>query len=308
MISAKPTLPAALFKPTWSGSAAFIAYASVMYWGAVGISFALAATRPLSWSLFPLWLALAVVAGQGLHLLGWVGHEGFHFNLARRREVSALLGIFFSSPILFFSTVGENSIHWRHHRLTNRDGDPQIPLYGPLRSVLARLLFARLATERLYLKNVVLLALGKLDSSQEAKPGMKLYARVNVLASALFVALYAWLASVDLRATLLSIGGAHLAGFLLTSLRPYAEHAGTSADPLRCARTRVNGIASIAYFFNNYHLEHHLYPRVPCYKLPAVHALLRAQGFYEGDRASLLARSGRQVAHAVGLAYPTGGA
>jgi fatty acid desaturase len=30
----------------------------------------------------------------------------------------------------------------------------------------------------------------------------------------------------------------------------------------------------------NYHLEHHLLPTVPPYRLPALHRLLRERGFY----------------------------
>ena len=32
----------------------------------------------------------------------------------------------------------------------------------------------------------------------------------------------------------------------------------------------------------NFHLEHHLYPRVPCWRLPALHRWLKEQGVYEG--------------------------
>jgi len=30
----------------------------------------------------------------------------------------------------------------------------------------------------------------------------------------------------------------------------------------------------------NYHLEHHLYPRVPCWRLPALHRWLRDTDWY----------------------------
>ena len=35
------------------------------------------------------------------------------------------------------------------------------------------------------------------------------------------------------------------------------------------------------YFGANYHLEHHLYPGVPCYRLHKVHKLLEDSGIYE---------------------------
>jgi hypothetical protein len=34
-------------------------------------------------------------------------------------------------------------------------------------------------------------------------------------------------------------------------------------------------------FCANYHLEHHLYPGVPCYRLYKIHKLLKDRGIYE---------------------------
>jgi beta-carotene hydroxylase len=79
---------------------------------------------------------------------------------------------------------------------------------------------------------------------------------------------------------LVAIGAPHLLGFMYTGLRPYVEHAGTVPGPFRDARTRTSPFFSILYFFNNYHLEHHLYPWVPCYRLPAVHRYLERLGYF----------------------------
>jgi len=38
------------------------------------------------------------------------------------------------------------------------------------------------------------------------------------------------------------------------------------------------------YFGANYHLEHHAYPGVPCYRLPTVHKLLTASGMYDNPK------------------------
>ncbi|MGV3623218.1 MAG: fatty acid desaturase, partial [Archangium sp.] len=68
-------------------------------------------------------------------------------------------------------------------------------------------------------------------------------------------------------------------------IRSIAEHAvvETGTDPLRNTRTtKANVLArlTVAPHHVNFHLEHHLLPKVPHYKLPKLHALLRERGVY----------------------------
>lgn len=44
------------------------------------------------------------------------------------------------------------------------------------------------------------------------------------------------------------------------------------------ARTRTSPFFTALFLGTNYHLEHHLYPSVPCYRLPRVHRILQEQG------------------------------
>jgi len=75
-----------------------------------------------------------------------------------------------------------------------------------------------------------------------------------------------------------------LTGYQLVSrLRNIAEHAvvGEAQDPLRNTRTTYASVLarlSIAPYWVNYHLEHHLFVHTPCWKLPRVHRLLKAKG------------------------------
>ncbi len=71
-------------------------------------------------------------------------------------------------------------------------------------------------------------------------------------------------------------------------LRAICEHGAASdlSSPLTAARTNrtvgswPNRLARVALFPHhvNYHVEHHLYPAVPHYHLPALHRLLREKG------------------------------
>ena len=74
---------------------------------------------------------------------------------------------------------------------------------------------------------------------------------------------------------------------LKARIRNIAEHACTttgSQDPFTHARTTHAGWiarATVAPYWVNYHAEHHLFMGVPCYRLPAVHAMLGEQGKHE---------------------------
>jgi beta-carotene hydroxylase len=288
----KPGLPRAWCTPSPGGTALFIGAALAMTAGPAVLAWQVYQSAQPGAVKCALLVVTSLVSGQGLHLLAWVGHEGFHFNLAKNRHLSALLGIFFTAPIALFFTVGENSIHWRHHRFTNRQGDPQIPLYAPLDTFWRRLLLARTHTEWLYIRNTLRMAFGSLAVRASFSPDvMRRYAQLNVAVSLVWLLVYVGLAVAVPEILLVWLVPAHAAAFLVSSLRPYAEHAGTDAQEFRVARTRSSPWVSAFYFFNNYHLEHHLYPNVPCYRLPRVHRLLKEQGFY--------ARSGAHVVNTV---------
>jgi fatty acid desaturase len=74
-------------------------------------------------------------------------------------------------------------------------------------------------------------------------------------------------------------------------LRAICEHGAVTdlSSPLTAARTNqlygLSGLFGRAVFFPlhvNYHLEHHLYPAVPHYRLPALHRLLAERGHLQG--------------------------
>ena len=61
----------------------------------------------------------------------------------------------------------------------------------------------------------------------------------------------------------------------------YVEHAGTGLGMFRDSRSFTHPLYTVLFFGNNYHLEHHIYPGVPCYNLPQVHRMLAAGGYFE---------------------------
>jgi fatty acid desaturase len=73
---------------------------------------------------------------------------------------------------------------------------------------------------------------------------------------------------------------------VILRIRGILEHAAVpdKDDPLRSARTVVTANPVARFFLNPHHvawhLEHHLYPGVPHYRLPALECALRATGAY----------------------------
>jgi beta-carotene hydroxylase len=287
-LSEKPRLPPELYRASRFGASAFISYSVALFIVPAALSrFIVGTDLPMAIQLIAA-LPLLLLAQQGLHLLGWVGHEGLHLSLARNRYVSASLGIFFSSMIINFMEIGWAASHWNHHRYTNQASDPDCQLYSRYQSFWSRLLFARLASNRVNLANTLRMLLGKPLGYAYSLPfpphAIRALAGFNIACSLLWLSVYAAIAFFDSVTGLVSIAIPHVLGLLYTGLRPYVEHAGTGSGLFLDARTRTSPFFSILYFFNNYHLEHHLYPWVPCYRLPAVHRFLKEYGYFRDQK------------------------
>jgi fatty acid desaturase len=79
-------------------------------------------------------------------------------------------------------------------------------------------------------------------------------------------------------------------------LRAVCEHGALTdySSPLTAARTNLVNWWLRYFLFPhhvNYHIEHHLYPAVPHYKLPALHAALTRHGILEGAEVRRLAET-----------------
>lgn len=281
-----PKLPREYFDRSGIMTTLFLVYAFCTYALPVAAIYWIVGYSPFS---VPektlLTVALAFVAQQGLHLFGWIGHEGLHFNLVRNRRLSAFLGLSFSSMIFSHMGFGFALSHWNHHRFANRPEDPDRQIFEQFHTALERLLFARLVADWHYLVNGVLAAFGKLKIDTKGFPlsqkEQQAMAWLNILLATAWAGVYAWMISINPVAGLAAIALPHLLVVLLTGLRPYLEHAGTEPELFRTSRTRISPLLSTVYFFNNYHLEHHLYPKVPCYNLPRVHRYLKSKGYFE---------------------------
>jgi hypothetical protein len=224
MIGDAPALPRSIYAPSTAGGLAFVGAAVAMFaLPALGAAWVVDTALPAAVRALAV-LLLALVGQQGLHLLGWVGHEGFHLNLHRNKMVSALLGTCASSMVFSFAQVGVAITHALHHRHTNGPEDPDLQLFSPHQTLWRRLLFGRLAVNRVFLANTIRLAFGWPLPVSVVVPfrprQLRVLACVNLLCSSAFMAAYAWAVVVSPLRALAAIALPHLLAIALSGLRP----------------------------------------------------------------------------------------
>jgi fatty acid desaturase len=229
-----------------------------------------------------------LVACHGAHLMGFAGHEGIHANLHRNKGMSFMIGSFVSAATTF-PALGYGAAHWNHHRFTNKDGDPDAALYSQFRTLMSRGLFARMKGSRSHMRNTIRLATGRQLSIGYGLPVTKSqsrsFARANLCFLATWLLVYVAIGAWSIQAALLGVVAPLLLLIPISGLRGYVEHAGTGGMDFSNSRSWASPIYTFLFWGNNLHLEHHLYPGVPCYRLPAVHRLLEESGFF--DRAGV---------------------
>src|SRR5262249_13033492 len=97
----------------------------------------------------------------------------------------------------------------------------------------------------------------------------------NLAFSLLWLSIYVKLATYDWRIFVFCIFVPTLVGLVVSGAQSYLDHAGTASDKTwQNSRTRTSWLAWVTTFGGTYHLEHHLYPGVPGYRLPRVHRYL----------------------------------
>lgn len=279
-------------------------------WGMIGA---------LLWAaeLFPHPLVVLVVlvgiAGQQ-HGLAILAHQAAHYRMYRARWLNDLVGRLCGTP-LGVSMLTYRVIHRIHHNHLYEPIDPDLPLmagYPRGRMYLLR----KLGKDLLGLTTLKNYAyfLGKPGQSQAPTDDTSLALRRAARSDRrliLYVHLLLW--------TVLGVTGAWrtylLLWFLplvtllqmLLRLRAVCEH-GAPTDlqtPLRAARTTLAPFWIRWLLFPhhmNYHVEHHLYPAVPHYRLAECHRELMRVGALAG--AEVVPRLGQTLAKVFAEAKP----
>ncbi len=247
-------------------------------WNLVGLVFvavwAAAAAAMLHWPVWPVRVVGLLVIGATLVSLAILMHEGVHGNLFRRRNLDRWVGFLLGVPALF-SCSAYRTTHLLHHRFNRTPRDPdEFMNLSRNRTVLSIAFYGWLIVGMFaYLVHVPLTALIHGSRSQRIAVIVE-QALMGALYGALFTAAAHWgFLNAVLWCWVYPMGVAVVLG----GVRGWAEHMMTRAGhPLTQTRT-VTSNALVSFFMCNlnYHLEHHLFPAMPWYNLPRLHALLQ---------------------------------
>jgi fatty acid desaturase len=219
-------------------------------------------------------LAAIVIGGRQLGL-AILMHDAAHGLLFDNRRLNDWVGQWLCAAPVFTSLFLYRPYHLQHHRHTQQTEDPDLGLSAafpitrksPWRKVVRDLTGQTAFTRR---REQFRRGIG-------AREGLIGNA---ILWAALAAAGYWWLYPV---LWLLPLATWYQ---LVSRIRNIAEHAVVpdNDDPLRNTRTtRANPLIRllVAPYWVNYHLEHHLFMFVPCWRLPQAHRALLTGGYRE---------------------------
>jgi fatty acid desaturase len=248
-----------------------------------------------SMALFAWWpnpftflLGVMVVGGRQLGL-AILMHDAAHGLLFANRRLNDWVGTWLCAFPVFTSLALYRPYHLTHHRFTQQAQDPDLGLSAPFpisRASLRRKVWRDLTGRTAYQRRGEQLrrGLGPSDAPLPARLVRLAQAERGALIVNLLLLLglaavgYWWLYPVLWLVPLATWYQ------LVSRLRNIAEHAivPDNDDPLRNTRTTLAGPLErlfVAPYRVNYHLEHHLFLFVPCWRLPQAHRAMVAAGW-----------------------------
>lgn len=267
----------------------FLAWVTVLgNWAVIAFAFALVAWQP---NVLTILLALILIGGRQLGC-GSLMHECGHGSLFANRKLNRFCGEWLGAAPVLYRLDDYMASHLKHHREIGTRDDPDLHRYEryPIPVASLRRKLWRDLTGRTSWKNLKasLYANGILYINDK---GAKRFS-LNRLATRWYAPI---LSNLIIFAVLALTGNAvlyllwvvaYFSTYMVCSrIRNLAEHASvpdlTSTDPLCNTRTVIAKWWERFTFAPNsvnYHLEHHLVPAIPKYRLASFHQALKDKG------------------------------
>jgi fatty acid desaturase len=275
------------------------------------------------WSWWAAAIAVALIAPLQ-HALFVLAHDAAHYRLYETRWLNDAVGRL-CGTLVGVSMCTYRVIHRLHHNHLYGPQDPDIALHGGYprgKAYLARKLAKDLAGLTAYKTFWYFFGAPALNAQtgkaerplDDTSPRLRAQARrdrwtvlgFHVAAPvAAFAAGWGWPYVVLWMLPLLTLVQAIL------RLRAICEHGAVTdyGSPLTAARTNLAPAWVRCFMFPhhvNYHVEHHLYPAVPHYRLPRLHAALVAHGVLDGAEIRPIGETLARVFAARAPAAPAG--
>jgi fatty acid desaturase len=250
-------------------------------WGVIALSVTAYILFPNAW----VFAAAFLIIGSRQHGLSILAHDTAHGVLFENKALNEWVGKYLLAAPYGGDMIAYRHYHLKHHRYAQSENDPDLPLSAKFPTTKKSLFrkFLRDITGLTFLR--VQLAKYQMKRSGNRVPGTDAFdsnSRLpfwisNALIFSVFILIdHPWL---YLTLWLLPLWTWFWA---CLRLRNIAEHGMTTTDdnPLTHARTtHANVIERILFapYWVNYHVEHHAYMFVPCYRLKALHkAMIKA--------------------------------
>ena len=240
----------------------------------------------LAYFLFPsffTFLSCFVAMGALQHHLSIVQHEANHFLLFKNRTLNECVGALAAFSIGF--TMAYRKHHFEHHRRIGYQGDPDDPNYKDYPNSLGYFVVDILKHVSGFAAVFQFLKQSMVGPRGTPKAKLDLGLAGVALTQLAILDLF-WMTGHWQNYFLLWLLPLITLAKTLTHFRNLAEHIQlrNAGDPeLNRYRTVYSNLLE-AYFFApmnfNYHAEHHFYPGIPYYKLPAAHHLLKQKEEY----------------------------
>ncbi len=231
------------------------------------------------------YLVSVVVIGARLHAFGILLHDCVHYRAFRTRKLNMIAGEALAWPLLI-TAAGYRSHHLTHHKYLNTLDDPDWVRKLPQRK------FRYPTGRRAILWNFLyqFSGLGVVEmfcSTRQSAEVNPVPRKIRWLRLGFYLAVLGLCAATGTLAEL----ALYWLVPMLTSfaaifyLRSVAEHHGNLAYDHTFSNSRTtlpNAWERFVLMPHNvgYHLEHHLYPHVPFYRLPELHRVLMQQPLY----------------------------
>lgn len=268
-------------------------WAVIRQWGVIAGA-AILAVLSGHWSMY---LAMMFVIATRQHALGILMHDATHFRCLRNKTANDVFSDLFCALPIGMLTSRYRYEHQRHHRFLNTDRDPywkefmaESDWHWPKRpmkaaSVLVRDLLGLNAPKifrTVFRWSPWINHFSRKDGPSVPKPieRLTIYGFHAVVATAVAVSgrwldlLVLWLVPMATIAT------------VLIRVRTIAEHLGLPNETELDASRHTEGTwlerLTLCPFNINYHIDHHLFPQVPWYNLPALHEQLMCDPAYRG--------------------------
>lgn len=250
-------------------------------WAVIALAMALFAAAP---NIITFLIGITLIGSRQLGLAVLM-HEGSHGMLFKSRALNERMTQWFAAAPMLLNMKNYRIRHMAHHRFTRTEKDPENYLYTPFpvtKSSMWRKVL-RDFTGIVFVRTQIGIFRYLWGEPEGRRGRLVSFYTAPVIFYAIFVGAFWFAGRIDLFLLMWVVPMMTTQQFFLR-VRNIAEHASVPdiSNPLQNSRTTLTGALgrmTFAPYWVNYHIEHHMVPFVPCWRLPEVHRIMLSKGY-----------------------------